>query len=370
MYGRLAPILSCFNNDHSWIMEWQTNQLEATPDLDPTQLSKYLSIRVVPVVKEQCFYFSFRICATGAQFRQVVTSKVLGIAKRGENLTFDPSSIPASQGELINVGDILLKDASVTHRGQYLKYLRNEVLPADAPDFDIKLRHSNPTGSRITILTVRCGKSMSTKLAENLSTALCGEGIHPEIFISRLALGANQTSKHDHERIYKVHNEFLADVSHILFSASAALDTEVKELFDSGETVSRTPRQWAKSLISPDGASLEADLENGGSNASENGGSNASRAVLVVPSASLTLVKIELQNYWTRRNPTLTHATKLYTESMVSHPEIPKTVFTKTSIPSSRRKSSGSLMLLLMNPLVPYSLQSRLSLAEAPRLER
>jgi hypothetical protein len=56
MYGRLAPILSCFNNDHSWIMEWQTNQLEATPDLDPTQLSKYLSIRVVPVVKEQCFY--------------------------------------------------------------------------------------------------------------------------------------------------------------------------------------------------------------------------------------------------------------------------------------------------------------------------
>jgi hypothetical protein len=307
------------------------------------------------------FLFRFRICATGAQFRQVVTSKVLGIAKR-ENLTFDPSSIPASQGKLIYVGDILLKDASVTHRGQYLKYLQNEVLPADAPDFDIKLRHSNPTGSRITILTVRCGKSMSTKLAENLSTALCGEGIHPEIFISRLALGANQTSKHDHERIYKVHNEFLADVSHILFSASAALDTEVKEFFDSGETVSRTPRQWAKSLISPDGASLEADLENGGS--------NASRAVLVVPSASLTLVKIELQNYWTRRNPTLTHATKLYTESMVSHPEIPKTVFTKTSIPSSRRKSSGSLMLLLMNPLVPYSLQSRLSLAEAPRLER
>jgi hypothetical protein len=162
---------------------------------------------------------------------------------------------------------------------------------------------------------------MSTKLAENLSTALCGEGIHPEIFISRLALGANQTSKHDHERIYKVHNEFLADVSHLLFSASVALDTEVKEFFDSGETVSRTPRQWAKSLISRDGASLEADLENGGA--------NESRAVLVVPSASLTLAKIELQNYWTRRNPMLSHATKLYSESMVSHPEIPKTVFTK-----------------------------------------
>ena len=44
MYGRLAPILSCFNNDHSRIMEWQTNQMEATPDLDQTQPSKYLSI--------------------------------------------------------------------------------------------------------------------------------------------------------------------------------------------------------------------------------------------------------------------------------------------------------------------------------------
>ncbi|KAI2502681.1 hypothetical protein MHU86_11806 [Fragilaria crotonensis] len=143
-------------------------------------------------------------------------SKVLAIAKRGENLTFDPSAVPASQGELTYVGDILLKDASVTHRGQYLKYLCNEVLPPDAPVFDIKLRHSNPTGSRITILTVRCGKSTATQLAEHLSTALCGEGLHPEIFISRLALGAKQTSKHDYQRIYKVHNEYLDDVSHLL----------------------------------------------------------------------------------------------------------------------------------------------------------
>jgi hypothetical protein len=321
MHRRLAPILSCFNTDHSWMMEWQVDQMDEASEIAPAQLSKYLSIRVVPVAKEQCFYFSFRINATGAQFSQVMKSKVLAIAKRGENMTFDPSAVPASQGELTYVGDILLKDASVTHRGQYLKYLRHEVLPSDAPVFDIKLRHSNPTGSRITILTVRCGKSMSTKLAEHLSTALCGEGTHQEIFISRLALGANQTSKHDHQRIYSVHNEFLDDVSHLLFAVSAAIDTAVNEFFDSGETISRTPRQWAKSLISPDGESLEVDLENGGS--------HEGRAVLVVPSASLTLAKAELQNYWTRRNPTLSHATKLYTESMESHPDIPKSVFTK-----------------------------------------
>jgi hypothetical protein len=163
---------------------------------------------------------------------------------------------------------------------------------------------------------------MSIKVVETLSTALCGEGFHPEIFISCLALGANQTSKLDYARIYGVHNEFLDDVSHLLLSVSASIgDTDVTEFFDSGETISRTPRQWAKSLIYPDGMPLEVDLENGGA--------HDGKTVLVVPSASLVLAKTELQNYWKRRNPTLSHAAKLYKESMLSHPDITTTVFTK-----------------------------------------
>ena len=321
LHLRLAPILSCFNTDHSWMLEWQTNQMDDLPDIEPTQLAKYLSIRVVSVAKEQCFYFSFRINATGAGFSQVAASKVLTIAKRGENLTFDPSCIPANQGELLYVGDILLKDASITHRGQYLQYLRKEVLPPDTPAFDIKLRHSNPTGSRITILTIRCGKPHATSVAEILRTALCGDADHPEIFISRLALGANQTSKTDHKKIYDVHNAFVHDVSHLLFSASTSIDTPVTEYYDNGGTVTRSPRQWAKSLVYPAGESLEADLENGGQ---YNG-----KAVLVVPSAALLTAKTELQKYWDRRNPTLSHASKLYQDSLSTHPDIPKTVFTK-----------------------------------------
>ena len=145
--------------------------------------------------------------------------------------------------------------------------------------------------------------------------------MHPEIFISRLGLGANQTSKKNHERIYSVHNEYVADVSHLLFAASASIDTAVTEFYDSGETVLRTPRQWAKSLVTIDGMSLEADLENGGA--------HEGRAVLVVPSASLLLAKDALLQYWSRRNPTLSHATKLYKDSITTHPDIPKTVFTK-----------------------------------------
>ena len=321
MHLRLAPILSCFNNDHSWMLEWQTDQMADSPDIAPTDITRFLSIRIATVVKERCFYFSFRINATGGGFSQVTSSKVLATAKRGENLTFDPSSIPATQGTLTYIGDILLKDASVTHRGKYLQYLRKEVLPPDTPAFDIKLRRSNPTGSRITILTVRCGKSESTKTAEILCNALCGDAPHHEIFIARLALGANQTSKSDHERIYEVHNEFLTDVSHLLFSAAASIDDPVTEYFHTGETIVRSPRQWAKSLVFPDGDPMEADLENGGE---YNG-----KAVLVIPSAALSTATRELQDYWNRRNPTLSQAAQLYQDSLSTFPDIPKTVFTK-----------------------------------------
>jgi hypothetical protein len=135
------------------------------------------------------------------------------------NLTFDPLSIPASQGELIYVGDILLNDVSVTHQGQYLEYLRNEVLHSHMPDFDNKMRHSNPIGSRITILTVRCGQQSSLKISALLYAVRAS--------IPRcLYLGASQTSKHNHKRIFKVHNEYLADMSHLIFSASEARSDE------------------------------------------------------------------------------------------------------------------------------------------------
>ena len=101
--------------------------------------------------------------------------------------------------------------------------------------------------------------------------------------------------------IRSVIDAYLADVSHLLFSASAAIDTPVTEYLKSGETVARSPRQWAKSLVFPNGESLEVDLEYGGA--------FESRAVLVVPSVSLRIAKTELHNYWTWRIPALSHAT-------------------------------------------------------------
>ena len=103
MYIRLAPILSAFNSPHSWVVEWQTDQLATSQILDPATLTKFLSIRVIPSIKQQCFFFSFRVNATGSQFTQVAQSSELHGSKKGEHISFDPSFIPTNQGEITNV---------------------------------------------------------------------------------------------------------------------------------------------------------------------------------------------------------------------------------------------------------------------------
>jgi hypothetical protein len=272
-------------------------------------------------VKDKCFYFSFRINATGAQFMQVAQSQILQTAKKGESLIFDPSCIPTQHGELVYVGDILLKDASVTQRSNYLKYLRAEVIPAGIPAFDLKVRYPRHSdGRRTPMLTVRCGKSVSITVAEMLSTSMCGEGCNPEIFIPRMALGANRTSRIEHDKIYQVHHDYLADLCYIPVPIKGVLDSPVTEHLDSEETLIRTPRQWAQSLVSDEGEPLEAVLENG----TEDG-----KAVLLVPSIFLEMAKAEVEKYWQRQDPTLSHAAKLYSASVTSHPNIPMSVFTK-----------------------------------------
>ena len=158
------------------------------------------------------FQLSHSWNGTEAQFTQVST--IVATARKGENLTFDPSNVPPEQEQLLFIGDILLKDSAVTHCGRYSEYLRSEVLPPDTPAFDLKRRFRDAIGNHTSILTVRCGKAVSTQLAEAISTALDGS-FHTEIFISRLALGANQTTKTEHEEIYSHHQAFLDDLEFI-----------------------------------------------------------------------------------------------------------------------------------------------------------
>ena len=55
--------------------------------------------------------------------KTILQSKALDSVKKGEGLHFEPSTVPVTQGEIVHVGDILLKDATVTHRGCLLQIL-------------------------------------------------------------------------------------------------------------------------------------------------------------------------------------------------------------------------------------------------------
>ena len=112
----------------------------------------------------------------------------------------------------------------------------------------------------------------------------------------------------------------MADVVYLPFLSSKHIDLPIIEHLDSGEQLTRTPRQWAKSLIDSDGQSLEVDMENGYSEG---------EVVLILPSASLESATRELQKYCQRQNPILMNAERFYSASVLADPDIPLTVFTK-----------------------------------------
>ena len=98
MYTCFTPILSSFNSTHPWVVEWQTDQLAKATQIEPTQVDQFMSIRCVASTKQKCFYFSFRLQASGSQFFQVLQSNDLQSFKQYKRISFDPSSIPPTHG--------------------------------------------------------------------------------------------------------------------------------------------------------------------------------------------------------------------------------------------------------------------------------
>ena len=66
------------------------------------------------------------------------------------------------------------------------------------------------------------------------------------------------------------------------------IDRERNERYAGGTETTRTTREWALSLKTPDGTSLRCDVENGGKD---------QRAYLLAPTKHLEIVKLELQKY-------------------------------------------------------------------------
>jgi hypothetical protein len=215
------------------------------------------------------------------------------------------------------VGDILFKDASITHRAHYLAFLKASVLPADMPPIDIKVKHKDPLGNKIMLLTVRCGKSVATKVTEYLTQTLNGQGERNEVFISKLGLGAVKMNRSDLARIYQHHHNYLKDIHHLPFTLTRNIDSTRIEYNDDGQTTERSPRNWATTL-EHEGKNLSVDIENG---------TKDGATTLIVPHENLILVQTLMRQYLQRQNPALVNAEKFY-DNLDIDPSIPVTIFT------------------------------------------
>jgi hypothetical protein len=205
-----------------------------------------LSIKIASSHKTKTFNFRFHINTTGAKLKNILQSKALASVKKGEALHFEPNTVPVTQGNIVHVGDILLKDATVTHRAHYTSFLRKCKLPDDMPEFDIKLRHKDPLGVKAPILIVRCGTTVATKVAEILSKTLNGQGDSREIFISKLGLGASKMSRATLTSLYEHHHSYVRESVHLPFkTARNIVDSIRTEYFDDGKTCERSQRNWA-----------------------------------------------------------------------------------------------------------------------------
>jgi len=315
--SRIAKILSAVHTSEHPLVEWQTSQVSSAADILPADVSKFLSIKIASSYKTKTFTFGFRICTTGTTLKTILQSKALASVKKGEALHFEPSTVPVTQGDIVHVGDILLKDATVTHRAHYKSFLSKCKLPADMPEFDIKLRHKDPLGVKAPILIIRCGTTVATKVAEIFCQTLNGQGDSKEIFISKLGLGASKISRETLTSLYGKHHSFVRDSVHLQFKTARNIDSIRTEYFDDGTTCERSPRNWARSLTLDD-QHQGIDLANGAADG---------LAVLIAPGDVADFAKEQLRLYELRQYPVLGDATNFYETSTID-PSIPETVFT------------------------------------------
>ena len=192
-----------------------------------------MSIKIASSYKTKTFTFGFRIRTTGTKLKTILQSKALASVKKSEALHFEPSIVPVTQGDIVHVSDILLKDATVTHRAHYKSFLSKCKLPADMSEFDIKLRHKDPLGVKAPILIIRCGTTVATKVAEIFCQTLNGQGDSKEIFIAKLGLGVSKISQETLTSLYGKHHSFVRDSVHLQFKTARNIDRSIRtEYFD------------------------------------------------------------------------------------------------------------------------------------------
>lgn len=233
-YNCILPILQSFHsNSRMKVMNWQI-EIVLLNKLDLANVTSILSIKITNSKKGKAFYFSFCIQATSVNFTKAPQSAEFMNINKTAQINFETSNVGTQRGKVTAIGEILCKDAALTHRGHYLEYLKETYLNNVDIPFDTKIRHKDPTGTRGPVLVVDCEYNDATALAEILCNKLNGKENSPDIFISEFGLGAAKLTVPELIRVYGVHHEWMNNIILINFTVTKIIDALRVEYKDDG----------------------------------------------------------------------------------------------------------------------------------------
>jgi hypothetical protein len=277
------------HNSRTAIVKWgeqytpETNTLLA--EITHDRIRQFLSPNISHLKTNKTFIFGLRLCAPDNHLNVWITRESTREILRNNKMEITLSNSKSTSGNVVTAGYILMKHPTYTQRYFYLLSLR-KALPNNTPFFDLAIHRRTPHGATIPHLVVKCGENHITALSEILSAYLDGRVRNTALFVASPAVKSMTQEEIAH--MFTTHTNFTDSLQRLsLYPRVINIDRERQEQYGT-TNLSRSTRDWARSLKTDEGQPLRCDAENGGPDR---------RAYLLVSTPHLERAKIELQRY-------------------------------------------------------------------------
>ncbi|KAI2500342.1 hypothetical protein MHU86_14150 [Fragilaria crotonensis] len=261
IYGLLNEL---FTDEDGLLYKWSDEGLEnfnSISKMSPAEVRSYISPSITIMPGQSMIIIPLRFGFTGRTSTSWRNQNTTKSALDRNNVTVGFSNSKSTSGKLVISGYILLKAPRTTHRLRYLQSLRTK-LSENTPAFDILLHRRTPLEQEINHLVVQCGENHVHPLSQALLATVDGSGAG--VYIPRFAFA--RMSREQAMSLFEKHDSYIKALRFVALSPMINnLDTIRTEYFQDGTKVERSVRDWAATIMSPDGTeSAHCDVVNGG----------------------------------------------------------------------------------------------------------
>jgi hypothetical protein len=188
-------------------------------------------------------------------------------------------------------------------------------MPDVTPYFDIERYKKTPMEQSIPHLVAMCGEKHVTLVCQAMAKVLTGNGT--AVFLPRYALIAMMEAQITSQ--FTFHEKWLHSLKSITLAPMIFhLDQQRIQYREDGGINKQSTREWASSLVLPDGTLALCDVVNG---------TKEKKAMLLAPAHYYEQAKQEFKGYRMRLSPP-SHREARYRESI---PDLPDEIHIKTA---------------------------------------